>query len=97
MTSESPAFLSLRPLAELTEAEVVLQPLPLPAERSLGYGSSGFELQPSGDLPDIFSDPDSSGNPDHEYEHKIAARKTSMKINPETCSACKKLRHRSSE
>lgn len=62
-TSEDLALDSLYLLAELGEAEV-LSP-PLQAERSLGYGSSEFQLVHGGDLSDLFSNSDLSCDPVH--------------------------------
>lgn len=90
--SQDLTFDTLCLLAELPEVEVV--PQPPPEERSLGLGSSEFELLPAGNLPDLFGYLFSSA--DVELDHEIPARKTRVRGKPETGSACEKLGYCSS-
>lgn len=86
-TSEDLVLDTLCLLAEVPKTEVV--PPPQPAELFLSYGSSGFELLPGGDLPDLFSDRGSSGV----SEYEIFSQKTRAKRKPVTCSIYGKLGH----
>lgn len=83
---------------ELPEAQVV----PLPREWFLTYGGSIFELLPGVNRSDLYHHPDRfghsvpSGNSEYKYMYEISVRTNREKQKPETCSACKRLEHRSS-
>lgn len=64
---------TLRPFAELPEAEVVTPS----SECSLRHRGSGFELLHNGDLVDLFDDPRLFDDPEPEYE--IPTPKTRVK------------------